>query len=513
MKPATKKKSTKPPNDTLRLMEEKLHDFEALNSALSRILSTMQVEETLKHIIVSAIKLCQADQGSILIIRAGQVQEGETLIREGGSKVEKLDEYMNRLLAGWCFVHKEPLLTNDLGKTFSKENILDKYQDICSAISIPLKLDEEIIGVVNLISQNKNHLFSARELRIMEQLSSTCAQFIQNAQKHEALLEETHNLKKAVSEKYAYEGIIGQSPVMKKVFSILDRIIPTDVRVLVNGESGTGKERIARVIHYNGSRKDAPFVAVDCGALPANLLESELFGYVKGAFTGADKNRNGLFQEADGGTLFLDEIVNMPFEVQSKLLRAIQENEIRPLGSSQTIKIDVRIISAASSNLPEQIQAGKFRQDLFFRLNVVNVDLPPLRKRSEDIPVLARHFLSLMNQRYQKQIKGFQDGTLLTFGSYSWPGNIREMEHAIEQAVVLCTTKYLNKKDFALLQNLTAVSDQLFEPRPLKEALDDFKKRYIHGLLKQTGGNQSKTARILKIQRTYLNRLLKELSS
>jgi DNA-binding NtrC family response regulator len=306
-------------------------------------------------------------------------------------------------------------------------------------------------------------------------------------------------------------GIVGQSAIIQSVFSLVRQVMPTDVRVLISGESGTGKECIARAIHDGGPRQDGPFVAVDCGALPANLLESELFGYVKGAFTGADRDHKGLFEGAHRGTLFLDEIVNMPVEVQAKLLRAIQESEIRPLGSSQVRKVDVRIITAASESVRDEMIAGKFRRDLFYRLNVVNINLPALRERKEDISILADHFLGMLNKKYGKHIKGFHADTMVHLEAYAWPGNIRELEHAMERAVVLCQSDQLSQTDFPFFETPHTTSDTLFQPRPWDEAVFGLKRQYLINILKRTGGAKKQAAEILQIQPTYLSRLLKNL--
>ena len=507
--PPGKNQNKKP--DKIRQMQQQLQDFERLNKVLENVCSIMQVEETLKRIIEETLHLCNADQASILLIGPGDQREAKTLIREGKSRKEKLDHYLNNLLAGWTSLNKKPLLTDDLPGTLGKENIKQKYADIVSVLSVPLLLKGEVMGVINLITENEMQKFGNRELQLMTILATQCAQFICNARLHEELFKETIRLKTEVQDKYELHGIIGHSSKMQTVFSLLERVIPTDVRVLLEGETGTGKERIARAIHYNGLRKEAPFVAVDCGALPANLLESELFGYVKGAFTGADHDRKGLFEEAHGGTLFLDEIANMPQEVQSKLLRAIQESEIRPLGTSQVRKVDIRIIAAASGNLQAKVEAGKFRQDLFYRLNVVNIPLPPLRERKEDIAILANHFLDRMKEKYGKQLKGFKGETIRVLEAYTWPGNIRELEHAVERAVVLCEAKQLTKEDFPFLQTVPVVRDELFQPRPLQDAINDLKKHYICQILKNCGGVQKRAAEILHIQPTYLSRLIKEL--
>jgi transcriptional regulator with GAF, ATPase, and Fis domain len=493
-------------------LESQLKDFEKLNEVFAAISSSLRVDEILKQIIEKSLQLCDADQGSILLIGSLERQEIKTIIRQGYSEDIKLDHYLNNLIAGWISQYKKPLLTSNLSEIFGQKNIKDKYRDIKSVLGIPILHTKKIIGVINLVSEKKDKGFGSREIQLMNILASHCNHLIQNANLHERLFKETQRLKKEVQDKYAFHGIIGHSEKMQAVFSLIERVSGTDVRVLLEGESGTGKERIARALHYSGPRKDASFVAVDCGVLSANLLESELFGYVKGAFTGASQDRIGLFEEANAGTLFLDEIGNMPLELQSKFLRTIQEKEIRPVGSTKVRKIDVRIIAATSVNLEEKIKDNTFRRDLYFRLNVVKISLPPLKERKEDIAILADHFLKSMNERYGKKISGFKPEIMLKLEAYLWPGNIRELEHAVERAVVLCEADHLRDKDFPFLESPPPfVTEELFQPRSLQEALSEFKKQYINKLLEHTGGNQTKAAKILNIQRTYLNRLLKEL--
>jgi transcriptional regulator with GAF, ATPase, and Fis domain len=423
--------------EKIRLLEEQVQDFEKLNKVLATVCSTIQVEEVLKRILEEALTLCNTNQASIFLLGPTIQDEAKTLVRGGPSRKIRLDHYMNTLLVGWTSRNKKPLLTDNLIDTFGREYIESKYDDISSAMSVPLILNGDIIGVINLITLKGDPILGKRELRLMMNLASHCVNFIQNARLHEKLFEETKRLKKEVQDKYTFHGIIGQSPKMQEVFLLLEKVMTTEGRVLLEGESGTGKELIARVIHYGGPRKDQPFVAVDCGALPSNLLESELFGYVKGAFTGATQDRKGLFEEAHSGTLFLDEIANMPLEVQSKFLRVIQEGEIRPLGTNQLKKVDVRIIAAASGELRDKVDEGKFREDLFYRLNVVNIFLPPLRERKEDIALLTKHFLKQMNNKYNKNIIGFKPETINKLESYAWPGNVRELENVLERLTVL----------------------------------------------------------------------------
>jgi transcriptional regulator with GAF, ATPase, and Fis domain len=449
-----------------------------------------------------------------MLIDTDRIPEPLTLMRQGHPGDKTLDHYLNSMLTGWVMHHRTSFLSHDLADLVGKKSIKTKYSKISSVLSIPLIDEGKICGVINLISENKDRLFGKREQHLMTILASQCTIIIRHARMHDDLFAETRRLKEEVQRKHARHGIIGHSPRMQTVFTLLDSVLPTDVRVLIEGESGTGKERIARAIHYSGPRKDAPFVAIDCGALPSNLLESELFGYVKGAFTGANQDRRGLFEEAHGGSLFLDEIGNMPAEVQAKFLRAIQEGEIRPLGSNRMKKVDVRIIAAASKNLQREVEFGNFRQDLFYRLNVVTIAIPPLRDRHEDIIILADHFLKQMTEKYGKMIKGFNAATIRLLESYSWPGNIRELENAIERAVVLCKTDHLGKDDFTLLESVTGKTTDPaagFEPLPWEEALFNMKRKYIQLVLQSTGGLKKKAAEILNLQPTYFSRLLKNL--
>ncbi|RMG29790.1 MAG: GAF domain-containing protein, partial [Methanobacteriota archaeon] len=391
----------------IQLLHRKIQDYERLHNILLTICSSLDIEKILNRIVQGAVSLCGADEGAILLFDPSGVHTAKTLIRKSLPTNSLLDHYLNTLLAGWVSRHQKNLTTADLVAVFGEEQIPEKYRPISSALALPLVVRGDIIGVINLIRIRTEKPFDEHEKHIMGILASQCAQFIMNARLHDELFRESSRLRREVEERYAFHDIIGRSEKMQAVFTLLERILPTDSRVLLEGETGTGKELIARVLHYNGPRKDNPFVAVDCGALPANLLESELFGYVKGAFTGAHQNKIGLMEEANGGTIFLDEIVNMPLEVQSKLLRAIETCEIRPLGSNQVRQIDVRIIAAASDDLRGRVEDGSFRQDLYYRLNVVSIHLPPLRERGEDLVILAHHFLKKMSEKYGKSIVGF----------------------------------------------------------------------------------------------------------
>jgi two-component system response regulator GlrR len=299
------------------------------------------------------------------------------------------------------------------------------------------------------------------------------------------------------------EDIITRSPEMEAALAKARLVANSDASVMIFGESGTGKELLARAIHKASPRGGQPFVAVNCGAIPEQLLESELFGHVKGAFTGAASDYKGLFQAAGRGTVFLDEIGDMPLPLQVKLLRVLQEKEVRPVGSTQAVKVDVRILSATHRNLEEAIKAGTFREDLYYRLHVVALSLPPLRERREDIPVLAAHFLSTLAGRYGKTLNGFAQDAMEVLVKHSWPGNVRELYNVIEQAVALATTPIITA---ALLE--TAIRGETGDLSSFESARFEFERDYLAKLLKITNGNVTQAARLAKRNRTEFYKLL-----
>ena len=304
------------------------------------------------------------------------------------------------------------------------------------------------------------------------------------------------------------EVIIGQSKSMKKVEELVQKVGPTDTTVLISGESGTGKELVARAIHRCSSRKDKPFVAVDCGSLVENLFESELFGHVKGSFTGATATKYGRFELANGGTLFFDEIGNIGINIQTKLLRVIQEREITKVGSSQVVKVDVRIVAATNMDLQKGIEAGTFREDLFYRLSVVPISLPPLRQRKDDIPFLANYFLKKYNKKRKKDVTAISDRAMKALFEYDWPGNVRELENAIERAVVLAEDEVVRSSD--LLYYGLSVEKPSSVGSGTSQRLVDVEKEHIAKTLKMLNGHKGKTAERLGIDRKTLRLKLKK---
>jgi len=301
-----------------------------------------------------------------------------------------------------------------------------------------------------------------------------------------------------------YDEIIGESQAIKDVTQIIDRVKDNKATIFISGESGTGKELVARSIHYNGKFSRKPFIAVNCGGIPENLLESELFGYVKGAFTGANDNREGFFQAADGGTIFLDEIGNASLAVQSRLLRVLQEKEVMKVGDRKTEKIDVRVIAATNSNLKEMIAKETFREDLFYRLTVVEINVPPLRERKEDIPLLADKFLFKYGNEYKDRYITIDPEAQTLLQRYDWPGNIRELENVIQRSVIMCD-RTIGVKDLP-----ETLKYQIDFPEDGLLSLKEMEKKYIQKVLATTKNNQSKAAEILKIDRKTLRGKIKE---
>ena len=328
---------------------------------------------------------------------------------------------------------------------------------------------------------------------------------LRKAEERESLKRENRWLKeriRKIQDNYYFGEMVAKSKAMESVFKLAEKAAQYKTTVLICGDSGTGKELIARGIHFAGPRAKKSLVPINCGGIPENLLESELFGYKKGAFTGADKNRGGLFKEADGGTIFLDEIGELPLSLQVKLLRVLQENEIRAVGDSKTEKIDVRVIVATAKHLDEEVRKGSFREDLFFRLNVFPIKLPPLRSRPEDIPLLSQHFIDKFNVSLNKDIKGITPAAMSLLLKRSWPGNARELENVIERAVVLAEDTILSPENFLPERETgpyTGKMDDVFEGYSLKMSQKILEKRLITKALMATGGNRTKAVELLEI--------------
>ena len=328
---------------------------------------------------------------------------------------------------------------------------------------------------------------------------------IKNGLEKSRFSKEIKRLKNVVKERYGFENIIGKSEKMKRVLEQVTKAAESDSSVYIEGESGTGKELIAKTLHMASPRKDGPFVVINCAAIPETLLESELFVYKRGAFTGAVYSKKGLFAQAHKGTFFLDEISEMPLSMQVKLLRVLERKEFYPLGGNKVIKVDARIVAASNKSLEEEIKRGRFREDLFYRIHVIPIKLPPLRERKEDIPLLAKHFLNKFTKKIKKEIKGFSPLALQKLMLYHWPGNVRELENVIECAVAMVTEDIITED--LILQTQKLDKNNL---RPLKKAKDDFEKNYLIQVMELTQGNVSQAAKIAGKYRADLYELLEK---
>jgi len=323
------------------------------------------------------------------------------------------------------------------------------------------------------------------------------------------LIQENRLLRKELRKKFQFSNIIGKSRKMQEIFSLIEKVAPSHSTVIIYGGSGTGKELVAKAIHYNSPKADQPFIPFNCSAIPETLVESELFGHVKGAFTGAVQTKKGLFEEANGGTLFLDEIGTVIPSVQVKLLRVLQEKEVMKIGSTERVKIDVRMIAATNENLETNMRNGKFREDLFYRLHVFPIILPDLRERREDIPLLAYHFLDRASKEAKKEIQGISKEAMNLLLEYSWPGNVRELENAIERAVIMADSELITPQD--LPRDLTEGFAPLIRKGAKgRKSLDEIKAEYITQILKETNGNKKMAAEILKVNPRTLYRFEKK---
>ncbi len=334
---------------------------------------------------------------------------------------------------------------------------------------------------------------------------------VKKALENRQLKKEVVRLKKEVESKYHFHHLIGKSPLMQNIYDLIERIRDSSGNVLITGKSGTGKELVAKAIHYNSSRKDGPFIAVNCAAIPETLLESELFGYKKGAFTDAKIDKKGLLFEAAGGTIFLDEITEMPPRLQVKLLRVIEEREVRPLGDTHSYSIDARLISASNRKIKDLIQQGLFREDLYYRLKVIDIDLPSLLERKEDIPLLVQHFINRFGKESKKQISGVSEEVLKILLNYSWPGNVRELENIIQRAITLSQQEIILPKDLppAMLSE-SGEGNFIEEGLHKKNTLNQLEKEYIKRVMIEVGGNKSKASELLGLDRKTLYRKLQE---
>jgi len=470
------------------------------------------IKDLLTKIIEFATRLTAGEASSLLLVNPENNKlYFEIALGSKGADVKKFSLKKGEGIAGWVYENNRSLIVNDVSTDNRFYADISKKIDFAttSILAVPMQVKEKCIGVIEIINKQNGQKFNEEDLQWLEIFATQAGIAIQNARSFQQAQEEIYQLQEQVQAEKGYHTFIGESKVIKDKLSIAFKAAGADSSVLLLGESGVGKELFAEQIHLGSHRKGGPFIRVNCAALPENLLESELFGHLKGAFTGAIQNRRGRFELADGGTIFLDEIGDLPLNLQGKLLRVIQYKTFERVGGSEPTTVDVRIIAATDKDIENEVRSKRFRADLYYRLNVLPIYIPPLRERREDIPLLVDFFLKKLNREIKKQILGFSNEAMELLLSYTWPGNVRELENAIERAVVISHDQYIHHNDLVLTR--TGEKENDYQGKSLKKAVNVFKKQYIIMRLEANQWNQTRTASALGIQRTYLSRLIKEL--
>lgn len=476
------------------------------------------IDALLTKILESAMRLVNADASSLLLVNSSNNSLVFSIaLGPKGSQIQNTELPIGKGIAGWVVEHNKSLIIDDTAKDprfFSGVQTSTGYVTT-SMIAAPLRVKGECVGVVEILNKGENRFFSKCDLEWIERLMDQASIAYQNAKRFQSVNYQVERLQDSLSSVKGYHTLIYKSPVIQEKIDIINRVASTNSSVLILGESGVGKELFAEQIHLRSNRNTGPFIRVNCAALPDNMLESELFGHIKGAFTDAVANRQGRFESADGGTIFLDEIGELPLNLQAKLLRVIQDKTFEKVGSSETIQVDVRIIAATNRDLEKQVDQGAFRSDLYYRLNVLPLYIPPLCQHQDDIPLLIDYFLKKFSWETKKAFVGLTAEAMDEIFSYSWPGNIRELENVIERSCVIGTPPYINSNDLLLkssnIQKDCKIDINTNDFSDLKTAVNTFKRKYIKTVLDSCGGNQTEAAKILEIQRTYLSSLRKEL--
>ena len=516
---AIKKTKSPPPDKLVISLERKLKEFTVLYEISQLIGSSFDCQEVFSDILNTFHSRLGMNRGTITLlnpttgeleIRAAhgmteeEVKRGRYLVGEGiTGKVVETGEPMVVPQ-----IEKEPLFLN---RTQSRENLTKS--DI-SFICVPIKNGSNVLGALSVDRLFSEEIAFEEDVRLLSIVASMIAQGLKIQQmvqdEKKQLLSENITLKEKLKERYSLYNILGTSNKMTEVFQMIERIANTDVTVLIRGESGTGKELVANAIHFNSSRASKPFLKLNCAALPDTLIESELFGHEKGAFTGAIEQRMGRFERADGGTLFLDEIGTLNLTAQAKLLRVLQEKEFERIGGNRTLRVDVRIIAATSKDLERSIEEGTLREDLYYRLNVFPIFMPPLRERKTDILLLADYFIEKFNQKHKKDVQRISTPAIDMLIQYHWPGNVRELENCIERAILFCTDRVIHS--YHLPPTLqTGERSGTIPSLSFEEAMESFEKELIIDALKNSRGNMAEAARLLNTTERIVSYSVKKL--
>lgn len=510
----------------LKKLASKMNNF-IFNTNLEKFQSIVELaqilghqddyEEVLRLVVEKASLLVHSDSTLVMMINPKTRDTVKTIFAQR-SKEDEGNHFIHVNISGWVVINNSSFISTDIKSDIRfRKNILDKT-NAKSAVCVPFRVENIIIGTLLLLNNENNYSFTEKDLSLLEKFSAVVSPFLHCTQDIVQYFISPLP-KQTLLNKYAEFGLLGKCNKFIDLLKSIDAAARSDVRILLEGESGTGKELVARAIHKLSSRNKNKFVAIDCGAIQPNLVETELFGHTKGAFTGALMDRKGLLEEANGGTLFMDEINNLPFDIQSKLLRVLQDNEIRPIGSNQIRKISVRIISASSLSLQKLVFQKNFREDLYYRLNVYPISIPSLNERAEDIPLLAEYFLGKFSSQQGKNIEGFSLEILDFIKQRSWPGNVRELENFVERLVTINSEskKIIDKKvlptelqkEYKKMLKNTAV---IHLAKTLSESLADYEKELISSTLISCKWNQTKASKILGISEHDIRYKMKKLN-
>jgi transcriptional regulator with GAF, ATPase, and Fis domain len=480
-------------------------DLESLLELASILEQQTDFKEVLRLVAQKSASLMEAETALVMMINPSTRETVKTIYREDKGAEDKRHQFVHTYFSGWVIDNRQAFFSGDIHEDGRFNRDVLKDLSLKSVMCAPLTAEGMITGSLLLLNRLDGGAFTKNDFDFLKNFTSVVSPFLRNIQKIQQYF--TPVIPQAtLLKKYEAHGLIGKSKAFMDLLVTVEAAARCDVRVLLEGASGTGKELIAKAIHQYSSRMQKKFIAIDCGAIPVNLIESELFGHVKGAFTGAAAPRRGLMEEAHGGTLFMDEITNLPLEMQAKLLRVLQEGEIRPVGSNETRKVDARIIAASSTSLRQLVAAGKFREDLFYRLYVYPIPVPSLADRRDDIPLLADYFLKDFSRKQRRNIEAFHEELAEFLKCREWPGNVRELENFVERLVALAPadTKVLDRnvlpEEFRIeCEKMKIPGKQGVFQKPLKNLLLDYEKQVIQKILDECDGNQSKAARILKI--------------
>jgi Nif-specific regulatory protein len=476
--------------------------FKTLFEISQALNSVHTLEPLLNRVMDLAIESLNAERGFVILKDDSTVELKIVVARNmEGENVRDLSKISQSVVRS-VLNDSKPVLTHDAKVDFKGSESV-RLHNIVSIMCVPLMEKDKVFGAIYVDSTSQRGVFSDEDLQFLTIFANQAGAVIESARLHESVLDENVRLRGEVRKIYGHKAMIGKSQKMVQFFELMERVIDSDASVLLLGETGTGKELAARTIHYNGPRRDGNFVPLYCGSLPETLLESELFGAKKGAYTGADRDRPGLFEIADDGTLFFDEVCDVGQPMQAKVLRALQEGEFRRIGETRVRRADVRIISATNKDIRKEVREGRFREDLFYRLNVISITLPPLRERKEDIPLLADHFLARYAAKARRPVEGFTDGAMEKLMAHGYPGNVRELENMIERAVLLARTDRVTQDE--ITSEMGALRDE-----PTSTLLADHEKAFILDVLEKKGGNRRKTAEALGISLRALQYRLKE---